>query len=67
MLACRMQDVVLYGLIAWYVENVFPGEYGVPKPALFVLDMSYWYSVPVCITVPTLSCCVTHLGAPNTI
>ncbi|KAF6122828.1 hypothetical protein HJG60_000031 [Phyllostomus discolor] len=30
-------DAVLYGLVAWYIEAVFPGEYGVPKPWNFFL------------------------------
>ncbi|XP_078478655.1 phospholipid-transporting ATPase ABCA1-like isoform X2 [Lampetra planeri] len=25
-------DAVLYGLLTWYIEAVFPGQYGVPKP-----------------------------------
>jgi len=25
-------DAVIYGLFTWYIEAVFPGEYGVPKP-----------------------------------
>lgn len=28
-------DSVLYGLVAWYTEAVFPGEYGVPLPFYF--------------------------------
>uniref|UniRef100_A0A672IPT5 ABC transporter domain-containing protein n=1 Tax=Salarias fasciatus TaxID=181472 RepID=A0A672IPT5_SALFA len=30
-------DSVLYGLVAWYMEAVFPGEYGVPLPSYFFL------------------------------
>lgn len=30
-------DAVLYGLVAWYMEAVFPGEYGVPLPYYFLL------------------------------
>lgn len=33
-------DAVLYGLVAWYVEAVFPGEYGVAKPWNFFLLVS---------------------------
>ena len=25
-------DSVFYSLLTWYIEAVFPGEYGVPKP-----------------------------------
>lgn len=30
-------DSVIYGLVAWYMEAVFPGEYGVPLPSYFFL------------------------------
>ncbi|XP_072549037.1 phospholipid-transporting ATPase ABCA3 isoform X1 [Salminus brasiliensis] len=39
-------DTVLYGLVAWYVEAVFPGEYGVPRPWYFFVLPSYWCSSP---------------------
>ncbi|XP_054992770.1 phospholipid-transporting ATPase ABCA3-like [Sorex araneus] len=35
-------DGFLYGIVAWYVEAVFPGEYGVPKPWYFFVKYSYW-------------------------
>ena len=35
-------DSVLYGLLTWYIEAVFPGEYGVPKPWYFFITKSYW-------------------------
>lgn len=39
-------DALLYGLVAWYVEAVFPGEYGVPQPWYFFILPSYWCSSP---------------------
>uniref|UniRef100_A0A8C8Y1P4 ABC transporter domain-containing protein n=1 Tax=Panthera leo TaxID=9689 RepID=A0A8C8Y1P4_PANLE len=36
-------DAFLYGLVAWYIVAVFPGEYGVPKPWNFFLLRSYWF------------------------
>ncbi|XP_066497951.1 phospholipid-transporting ATPase ABCA3 [Hoplias malabaricus] len=39
-------DTLLYGLVAWYVEAVFPGEYGVPRPWYFFVLPSYWCSSP---------------------
>nr|XP_031543384.1 ATP-binding cassette sub-family A member 3-like [Vicugna pacos] len=36
-------DAFLYGLVAWYIEAVFPGEYGVSKPWNFFLLPSYWF------------------------
>ncbi|XP_068605723.1 phospholipid-transporting ATPase ABCA3 [Brachionichthys hirsutus] len=45
-LALLLFDSVLYGLVAWYVEAVFPGEYGMPRPSYFFLLPSYWCSSP---------------------
>ncbi|XP_058851719.1 phospholipid-transporting ATPase ABCA3-like isoform X1 [Acipenser ruthenus] len=39
-------DSLLYGLLGWYVEAVFPGEYGVPLPWYFFMLPSYWCSTP---------------------
>uniref|UniRef100_A0A672ZRB1 ABC transporter domain-containing protein n=1 Tax=Sphaeramia orbicularis TaxID=375764 RepID=A0A672ZRB1_9TELE len=39
-------DAILYGLVAWYMEAVFPGEYGVPLPSYFFVLPSYWCSSP---------------------
>uniref|UniRef100_A0A672RSN6 ATP-binding cassette sub-family A member 3-like n=1 Tax=Sinocyclocheilus grahami TaxID=75366 RepID=A0A672RSN6_SINGR len=36
-LGLLLLDSVLYGLVAWYVEAVFPGEYGVPRPWYFFI------------------------------
>ncbi|XP_076997705.1 phospholipid-transporting ATPase ABCA3-like [Tamandua tetradactyla] len=43
MLLC---DALLYGLVAWYIDAVFPGEYGMPKPWNFFLQHSYWFGEP---------------------
>ncbi|KAM4598643.1 phospholipid-transporting ATPase ABCA3 [Polymixia lowei] len=45
-LALLLLDAVLYGLVAWYMEAVFPGEYGVPLPYYFFILPSYWCSSP---------------------
>ncbi|XP_030646569.1 ATP-binding cassette sub-family A member 3 [Chanos chanos] len=45
-LGLLLLDAILYGLVAWYVEAVFPGEYGVPLPWYFFLLPSYWCSSP---------------------
>uniref|UniRef100_A0A673N9R6 ATP-binding cassette sub-family A member 3-like n=1 Tax=Sinocyclocheilus rhinocerous TaxID=307959 RepID=A0A673N9R6_9TELE len=45
-LGLLLLDSVLYGLVAWYVEAVFPGEYGVPRPWYFFILPSYWCSSP---------------------
>ncbi|XP_058536329.1 ATP-binding cassette sub-family A member 17-like isoform X1 [Ochotona princeps] len=39
-------DSVLYCLVAWYVEAVFPGKLGTPKPWYFFLKPSYWSGKP---------------------
>ncbi|XP_016091396.1 ATP-binding cassette sub-family A member 3-like [Sinocyclocheilus grahami] len=45
-LGLLLLDSVLYGLVAWYVEAVFPGEYGVPRPWYFFILPSYWSGSP---------------------
>ncbi|KAK6177284.1 hypothetical protein SNE40_015412 [Patella caerulea] len=35
-------DTAIYMLIVWYVDNVHPGEFGVPKPFYFPFTRSYW-------------------------
>lgn len=30
----------LYGIVAWYIDAVFPGKYGIPKPWNFFLQVS---------------------------
>ncbi|XP_074237865.1 ATP-binding cassette sub-family A member 17-like isoform X2 [Saimiri boliviensis] len=43
-------DSFLYCLIAWYVESIFPGKYGTPKPWYFFALPSYWHGKPVFVT-----------------
>ncbi|XP_064616373.1 ATP-binding cassette sub-family A member 2-like [Liolophura sinensis] len=35
-------DFLIYGLLVWYIENVHPGSFGLPKPWYFPLTRSYW-------------------------
>ncbi|XP_046387973.1 ATP-binding cassette sub-family A member 7-like isoform X2 [Ischnura elegans] len=35
-------DTVLYSVLTWYIETVFPGQYGIPKPWYFPFMRSYW-------------------------
>ncbi|XP_072607394.1 phospholipid-transporting ATPase ABCA3-like [Vulpes vulpes] len=37
-------DAFLYGLMTWYIDAVFPGKYGVPKPWFFFVQKSYWFN-----------------------
>ena len=36
-------DTAGYFAVAWYVEQVFPGKFGVPEPFYFPLKPSYWF------------------------
>nr|XP_034492803.1 retinal-specific phospholipid-transporting ATPase ABCA4 [Marmota flaviventris] len=35
-------DAAIYGLLAWYLDQVFPGDHGTPLPWYFFLQESYW-------------------------
>jgi len=35
-------DAVLYGVLAWYLDNVLPSEFGTPLPYYFPFLPSYW-------------------------
>ncbi|KAF6716400.1 Retinal-specific ATP-binding cassette transporter [Oryzias melastigma] len=35
-------DTVLYSVLAWYLDNVFPGQYGIGRPFYFPLLPCYW-------------------------
>uniref|UniRef100_UPI00358E46A7 phospholipid-transporting ATPase ABCA1-like n=1 Tax=Myxine glutinosa TaxID=7769 RepID=UPI00358E46A7 len=35
-------DTMVYALATCYIENVFPGKYGVPRPWYFLFIKSYW-------------------------
>uniref|UniRef100_A0A669CID2 P-type phospholipid transporter n=1 Tax=Oreochromis niloticus TaxID=8128 RepID=A0A669CID2_ORENI len=36
-------DSFLYGVLTWYLEAVFPGQYGIPRPWYFPFTKSYWF------------------------
>ncbi|XP_042198563.1 phospholipid-transporting ATPase ABCA1-like [Callorhinchus milii] len=40
-------DAGLYGVATWYIEAVFPGQYGIPKPWFFLFLRSYWCGEPL--------------------
>ncbi|KAK3087439.1 hypothetical protein FSP39_005943 [Pinctada imbricata] len=45
LLTCIMMmvmDTFLYCILSWYIENVFPGSYGLPKPWYFLFTRQYW-------------------------
>uniref|UniRef100_A0A8C4P0I0 ABC transporter domain-containing protein n=1 Tax=Dicentrarchus labrax TaxID=13489 RepID=A0A8C4P0I0_DICLA len=39
-------DAAFYWVLTWYIENVFPGQYGIPKPWYFPITASYWCGTP---------------------
>ncbi|XP_016065318.1 PREDICTED: retinal-specific ATP-binding cassette transporter [Miniopterus natalensis] len=43
-------DAALYGFLAWYLDQVFPGDYGTPLPWYFLLQESYWLGGEGCST-----------------
>ncbi|XP_066131310.1 phospholipid-transporting ATPase ABCA3 [Saccopteryx bilineata] len=45
-LGMLLLDSVLYGLVTWYVEAIFPGQFGVPQPWYFFIMPSYWCGHP---------------------
>lgn len=44
-LLMQVVDCFLYGILAWYIENVFPGEYGIPKRFYFPFSRKYWCDI----------------------
>uniref|UniRef100_A0A672SH32 P-type phospholipid transporter n=1 Tax=Sinocyclocheilus grahami TaxID=75366 RepID=A0A672SH32_SINGR len=41
-------DAVIYAFLAWYLDNVFPGQYGIGRPFYFPLQPSYWLNSKQC-------------------
>jgi ATP-binding cassette subfamily A (ABC1) protein 1 len=35
-------DAFIYMLLAWYIEGLFPGEFGIPRRWYFPIQPSYW-------------------------
>lgn len=35
-------DIVLYGLLAYYLDSVIPSEHGIKKSPLFCFKPSFW-------------------------
>ncbi|XP_056020266.1 phospholipid-transporting ATPase ABCA1-like isoform X2 [Ostrea edulis] len=48
MLSCifmMLFDAVIYGIFTWYIEAVFPGQYGIARKFYFPFQKSYWCGV----------------------
>ncbi|KAF2072348.1 hypothetical protein CYY_006343 [Polysphondylium violaceum] len=41
-IAMLLLDIVVYAFLAWYLENVVPGEYGTKRPWYFLFTKSFW-------------------------
>ncbi|XP_069042006.1 phospholipid-transporting ATPase ABCA1 isoform X2 [Lepisosteus oculatus] len=57
-IALLLVDALLYGLGTWYIEAVFPGQFGVPKPWYFPFLRSYWLGETLSdahLSIPPLS------------
>ncbi|ELK30082.1 ATP-binding cassette sub-family A member 3 [Myotis davidii] len=52
-LGMLLLDSVLYGLVTWYVEAIFPGQFGVPQPWYFFITPSYWCGHPRTVSLKT--------------
>ncbi|CAB1345207.1 unnamed protein product, partial [Coregonus sp. 'balchen'] len=52
-------DALIYWLLTWYIENVFPGQYGIAKPWYFPFTASYW-----CGTSPAPNADPSHFKDP---
>jgi hypothetical protein len=37
-------DGCIYGILGWYVKNVFPSQYGASQPFYFILTPKFWKS-----------------------
>ncbi|KAK3090139.1 hypothetical protein FSP39_009459 [Pinctada imbricata] len=44
-----LMDSIIYGILTWYIEAVFPGQYGIPRPWYFPMQRSYWCGQHVAI------------------
>uniref|UniRef100_A0A8C4IP07 ATP-binding cassette, sub-family A (ABC1), member 7 n=1 Tax=Dicentrarchus labrax TaxID=13489 RepID=A0A8C4IP07_DICLA len=40
-------DAFIYAVSAWYIEAVFPGEYGIPRPWYFIFQLNFWSGIPL--------------------
>jgi ABC-type multidrug transport system fused ATPase/permease subunit len=45
MIGMLWADVVIYGVLAWYLDKVFPSEFGTALPFYFPILPSYWCGV----------------------
>eukprot|EP00118_Oscarella_pearsei_P002785 m.11554 g.11554 ORF g.11554 m.11554 type:complete len:2446 (+) comp23502_c1_seq1:90-7427(+) len=51
-------DGFIYFFLAWYIEQVFPGSYGIPRRWYFLFTKSYWCS-------PGSTCCLRQTSGSS--
>ncbi|XP_030224037.1 phospholipid-transporting ATPase ABCA1b [Gadus morhua] len=56
-------DSFLYGVMTWYIEAVFPGQYGIPRPWFFLFTKSYWFGEEMGTTTTIPQGCRGNAGA----
>ncbi|CAL8300626.1 unnamed protein product [Arctogadus glacialis] len=56
-------DSFLYGVMTWYIEAVFPGQYGIPRPWFFLFTKSYWFGEEMGTTTKIPQGCRGNAGA----
>ncbi|KAL5022830.1 hypothetical protein ScPMuIL_001985 [Solemya velum] len=44
-LVMMVVDTIIYLLFMWYIEAVFPGQYGIPRKWYFFIQKSYWCGI----------------------
>ncbi|CAG2107830.1 unnamed protein product [Medioppia subpectinata] len=42
-LLLQLMSILFYGLLIWYVDNVWPWQFGIPKPVYYPFLPSYWF------------------------
>ncbi|KAK5607825.1 ATP-binding cassette sub- A member 1 [Crenichthys baileyi] len=45
-------DSFIYAAAAWYIEAVFPGQYGIPRPWYFIFQLNFWGGIPLEVGMP---------------
>uniref|UniRef100_A0A3Q2Z6G7 P-type phospholipid transporter n=1 Tax=Hippocampus comes TaxID=109280 RepID=A0A3Q2Z6G7_HIPCM len=52
-------DTLLYAVLAWYLDNIFPGQYGIGRPFYFPFMPCYWLNTvtPRNQEKPKTHCC----------
>lgn len=60
-------DAFIYGIMTWYIEAVFPGQYGIPRPWYFPFTKSYWFGEGEQNQAPTIQGKKANAGGKNII